>query len=134
MEEASEETAVPMGRPLYTISVVAELLEQHPETLRVWERAGLVKPARKNSHRLYSDEDLARLRFVKRLLDRGLNLAGARALVDLYPCWSMDSCPRCARTTERRDCAKPCWKETDSYCQVSFLSPTLCSDCEHRRS
>lgn len=123
-----------MGRPLYPIGVAADLLEQHPETLRVWERAGLVKPARRNTHRLYSDEDFARLRFIKGLLDRGLNLAGVRAIVELYPCWSMDSCPSCARTTDRRDCAKPCWKESGTYCQVGFLSPTLCLDCEHRRS
>ena len=123
-----------VDRPLYTISVVAELLEQHPETLRVWERAGLVKPARRNTHRLYSASDLARLRFIKDLLDRGLNLAGVRAVVALYPCWFMDTCPRCARTMEPHECAKPCWKEAGTYCQVGFLNPALCADCVHRRS
>ncbi|MGI5835485.1 MAG: MerR family transcriptional regulator [Chloroflexota bacterium] len=123
-----------MGRPLYSISVVSELLEQHPETLRVWERAGLLKPARRNSHRLYSNEDLARLRFIKGLLDKGLNLAGVRAIIELYPCWLMDSCPKCARTTESSSCSKPCWKEAGTFCQVGFLSPTLCTDCEFKKS
>ena len=120
-----------MNRPIYPIGVAAELLELHPETLRVWERAGLLKLARRNGHRLYSEDDLARLQFVKGLLARGLNLAGVRAIVDLYPCWGMANCPKCARTTERQGCAKPCWKESGTYCRVCFTDPALCEDCEH---
>lgn len=119
-----------MSKPLYPISIVAELVEQHPETLRVWERMQLVGPARRNGRRLYSNNDLNRLRFIKSLLEKGLNLAGVRAVVQLYPCWAMDSCPRCARSVNGQNCAKPCWKESGTYCQVGFLDQALCTGCD----
>lgn len=63
-------------KPLYTIGIVADLMDVHPETLRVWEHHGLLKPPRRNTQRLYTDGDLKRLGFIKGLLDKGLNLAG----------------------------------------------------------
>jgi len=45
-------------QPLYMISVVSEMLHVHPQTLRLYEREGLVKPKRTNRQRLYSDEDV----------------------------------------------------------------------------
>ena len=66
-------------KPLYTISVIAELMGVHPETLRVWERHGLLKIPRRNAQRLYTDNDLKRLSFIQDLLDKGLNLAGVGA-------------------------------------------------------
>ena len=120
-----------MGKWIYPIGVVSDVLALHPETIRVWERAGLIAPSRRNGHRLYSDQDLTRVRFIKRLLDKGLNLAGVRALIELYPCWTMENCPECMRTTDRQDCAKPCWKEENTYCRSCFLDPALCLSCEH---
>jgi MerR family transcriptional regulator, heat shock protein HspR len=66
------------NEPLYIISVVSRVLQMHPQTLRKYERAGLVRPSRTGGMlRLYSDEDLARLRLIKRLVeDVGLNVAG----------------------------------------------------------
>jgi len=63
---------------LYIISVAARLLEMHPQTLRKYERLGLVSPSRTlGMLRLYSEEDIARLRLIKYLQeDLGLNLAG----------------------------------------------------------
>ncbi len=62
---------------IYLISVVAETLEMHPQTLRKYERAGFVAPLRMGSLRTYSDEDVARLRLIKHFVDGlGLNLAG----------------------------------------------------------
>ena len=62
---------------LYIISVAAQILDMHPQTLRKYERAGFIEPPRLGTLRLYSDEDIARLRLIKYLVDElGLNLAG----------------------------------------------------------
>ena len=63
---------------LYVISVAARLLEMHPQTLRKYERAGLVRPSRTvGMLRLYSEEDIVRLRLIKHLVgDLGLNISG----------------------------------------------------------
>ncbi len=62
---------------IYMISVVAETLDMHPQTLRKYERAGFVDPLRMGSLRTYSDRDIARLRLIKHFVeDLGLNLAG----------------------------------------------------------
>jgi len=65
-------------RPLYMISVVAEMLNIHPQTLRIYEREGFIKPRRTEGNtRLYSDEDIERIRMILRLTrDMGVNLAG----------------------------------------------------------
>jgi MerR family transcriptional regulator/heat shock protein HspR len=62
---------------VYLISVVAETLNMHPQTLRKYERAGFVEPLRMGSLRTYSDDDIARLRLIKHFVgDMGLNLSG----------------------------------------------------------
>ena len=64
---------------IYLISVVAETLDMHPQTLRKYERAGFVVPLRMGALRTYSDEDVARLRLIKHFVDNmGLNLAGVQ--------------------------------------------------------
>ena len=64
---------------VYLISVVAQTLDMHPQTLRKYERAGFVAPLRMGALRAYSDEDVARLRLIKHLVDDlGLNLAGVQ--------------------------------------------------------
>ena len=64
-------------RGMYLISMVAETLDMHPQTLRKYERAGFVAPLRMGTLRTYSDEDVARLRLIKHFVDDlGLNLAG----------------------------------------------------------
>jgi MerR family transcriptional regulator/heat shock protein HspR len=72
------------AEPVYVISVAAKLVEVHPQTLRLYERLGLVKPARtENNIRLYSDTDIERLRQIQRLTNVGLNLAGVQMVLDL---------------------------------------------------
>ncbi len=64
---------------IYLISVVAERLDMHPQTLRKYERAGFVVPLRMGALRTYSDEDVARLRLIKHFVDgMGLNLSGVQ--------------------------------------------------------
>jgi MerR family transcriptional regulator, heat shock protein HspR len=69
--------------PLYFISVAAEILGMHPQTLRKYERLGLIQPSRSlGSMRLYSREEIERLRLIKHLVDElGINLAGVQRLL-----------------------------------------------------
>ena len=70
---------------LYLISMAAELLDMHPQTLRKYERLGLVRPNRTlGSMRIYTDDELARLRLIKTLVDEGgINLAGVQRLLSI---------------------------------------------------
>lgn len=73
------------SEPLYVISVASRLLKLHPQTLRKYERVGFVAPSRTTGNlRLYSREDIDRLRQVKQLVDeRGVNLAGVEIALDV---------------------------------------------------
>ena len=72
-------------RPRYMISVAAELVGMHPQTLRMYEQKGLVQPQRTAGNtRLYSEADLERLRLIQKLTTQlGLNLAGVQTVLDL---------------------------------------------------
>lgn len=71
-------------RPLYMISVAAELAGVHPQTLRIYEQKGLVSPQRtRGNTRMYSQADIERLQLVNELTDEGINLAGVIRILDL---------------------------------------------------
>ena len=74
-----------LERDLYFISVAARMLGMHPQTLRKYERLGLVQPSRTvGSMRLYSRDELQRLKAIKRLVDdSGINLAGVQRLLSI---------------------------------------------------
>ena len=72
------------ARAVYVISVAAELAGVHPQTLRIYERKGLVDPARTSGgSRRYSDADIEQLRRISELTDEGLNLAGVKKVLAL---------------------------------------------------
>lgn len=72
------------NRPLYMISVAAELTGMHPQTLRIYESKGLVNPQRSSGNtRLYSQADIERLDLIGRLTDEGINLAGVVRILDM---------------------------------------------------
>jgi MerR family transcriptional regulator/heat shock protein HspR len=74
----------PDQRPLFMISVAAELAGMHPQTLRVYERRGLVSPRRTaRNTRLYSPADVQRLLRIQELSEAGLNLAGIERVLEL---------------------------------------------------
>jgi MerR family transcriptional regulator, heat shock protein HspR len=85
-------------RPRYMISVAAELVGMHPQTLRIYESKGLVRPRRTPGNtRLYSEADLERLRLIQRLTGQlGLNLAGVETVLRLE-----DELARMQRRLER---------------------------------
>jgi MerR family transcriptional regulator/heat shock protein HspR len=69
---------------VYVISVAAELAGVHPQTLRIYERKGLLEPARtEGGSRRYSDDDIELLQRIQHLTEQGLNLAGVKRVLDL---------------------------------------------------
>ena len=69
---------------VYMISAVAELFDIHPQTLRLYEREGLLRPSRTEGNtRLYTDEDLKQLRTILNLRELGVNLAGVDIILDM---------------------------------------------------
>jgi MerR family transcriptional regulator/heat shock protein HspR len=73
-----------MTRAVYVISVAAELAGMHPQTLRIYERKGLVDPARTTGgSRRYSEHDIAQLRRIQDLTNVGINLEGVRRILEL---------------------------------------------------
>jgi MerR family transcriptional regulator, heat shock protein HspR len=72
------------NRPLYMISVAADLAGVHPQTLRTYEQKGLVTPQRTSGNtRMYSEADIERLAFINELTSEGINLAGVTRILDL---------------------------------------------------
>ena len=107
-------------RPRYMISVAADMVGMHPQTLRIYEQKGLVRPQRTAGNtRLYSDADVARLRLIQRLTTEvGLNLAGAERVLlledELSACaggssaWSRRCAGRSTRCTARTGARSCC--------------------------
>lgn len=70
--------------PVYVISVAARLADLHPQTLRTYERKGLINPARVHNRRRYSEADIERCRIIQELTqEMGVNLAGVKIILDL---------------------------------------------------
>lgn len=70
--------------PVYMIGVVVTLTQMHAQTIRLYEKQGLIKPYRKSKNRLYSESDVDRLRQIRRLTqEMGVNLAGVQVILDL---------------------------------------------------
>jgi MerR family transcriptional regulator/heat shock protein HspR len=87
-------------RPRYMISVAADLVGMHPQTLRIYETKGLIRPKRTAGNtRLYSEADIDRLRLIQQLTnDLGLNLAGVEQVLQLQ-----DEVQRMRRTLDRME-------------------------------
>lgn len=81
----TEQDKWPGGRePRFTISIIAEMMEIHPQTLRLYERLGLIRPQRRGQIRMFSEADIERLRQIQRLKnDLGVNLAGIDVILKL---------------------------------------------------
>ena len=82
-------------QPLYALKVAASRIGLSPRTLRLYEEAGLIAPARTggNDQRLYSDQDLHWLRCIRDMIhEEGLTVVAIRRLLDLIPCWEIRHC------------------------------------------
>jgi len=75
---------IEIDEPVYVISIAAKLVGMHPQSLRLYERLGLLQPARSGNKRLYSEQDIERLQRIQHLTqDLGINLAGVEVIFDL---------------------------------------------------
>ena len=98
---------------IYTIKAVADKLNIHPRTLRLYEENGFILPYRdpNNNYRLYSENDIDRIRAIHRLLhEERLNIEGLKQLLIHAPCWKIIDCPE----DSRRNC--PAFKQPDRNC------------------
>lgn len=84
-EQQLEGERIDQDKPLYVISVAAELVDMHPQTLRLYERKGLIEPSRSaGKTRLYSQRNIDQLREIRRLTQElGVNLAGVEEIIRL---------------------------------------------------
>ena len=116
-------------KALYPIGIVAELLNVHPRTLRIYEREGLIKPARRSGKRFFSNNDLRWLKCLRKLIhEDGLNIAGIKKLLTLAPCWEIRLCSE----EERASCPAvldfpvPCWELKPKSCRNKELDCRIC--------
>jgi MerR family transcriptional regulator/heat shock protein HspR len=124
--------------PLYSIGVVAELIGITDQTIRLYEKHGLIKPSRRNRNRFFSENDLKWLRCLREIIhNKKISIEGIKKLLDYAPCWELTGCPE----PERGKCSafidktKPCWELNRSICRIKpsktcencsvFLSKTL---------
>lgn len=119
-----------MDMPLYPIGIVAELMGTTDQTLRLYEKHGLIKPARRNKNRFYSENDIKWIRCIRDLIhNKKISIAGIKKLLEFAPCWDITEC-----TEERRnkcsayiDKAKPCWELNRMICNRE--NGRICEDC-----
>jgi MerR family transcriptional regulator, heat shock protein HspR len=82
--KVSHLSQITSDRPIFTLSVAADLLGLHPRTLRIYEEKKLVVPARtEGNRRRYSQNDIQRFQFIRRLTQAGVNLEGVRIILDM---------------------------------------------------
>jgi len=116
--------------PLYPIGVVAELLGTTDQTLRLYEKHGLITPQRRNKNRFYSENDIKWLRCIRDLIHvKKISIEGIKRLLTYAPCWEITQC-----SEERRnacsafiDKSKPCWELNRMICNRT--SGRICEDC-----
>jgi DNA-binding transcriptional MerR regulator len=117
-------------KAVYPIGIVAELLSIHPRTLRIYEREGLIKPARRSGKRYFSNNDIQWLKCLRKLIhEDGRNIAGIQKLLTLASCWETRRCSE----EERKNCPAmldfpvPCWELKPKACLDKELD---CRNCD----
>jgi len=127
-KEMSEEVKKDM--PLYPIGIVAELIGTTDQTLRLYEKHGLLKPARRNKNRFYSENDIKWLRCLRDLIhEKKISIEGIKKLLDYAPCWEITECSeeRKNKCSAYIDKTKPCWELNRMICNRE--TGKICEDC-----
>jgi MerR family transcriptional regulator, heat shock protein HspR len=116
--------------PLYTIGVVSELLGTTNQTLRLYEKHGLIKPYRKNANRFYSENDIQWLFCLRELIhNKKISIEGIKMLLNYAHCWQIKNCDEKTKNIclAFKNRAKPCWELNKEFCTHS--SGRGCEDC-----
>jgi MerR family transcriptional regulator/heat shock protein HspR len=101
--------------PLYTMGVAAKIVGTAAQTLRLYEKHGLIRPTRERRNRLYTGNDIEWLRCLRELIhNKKISIEGIKKLLDFAPCWEIKDCPpeRRSACTAFKDKSKPCWEVT----------------------
>ncbi|MBZ0154708.1 MAG: MerR family transcriptional regulator [Alphaproteobacteria bacterium] len=123
--------SIDLGRkdmPLYPIGIVAELIGITEQTLRLYEKHGLIKPSRRNKNRYYSENDVKWLTCIRDLIHtKKISIEGIKKLLEYASCWEIKDCPEerrssCTATVDR---TKPCWELSRNICREN----DLCEEC-----
>jgi MerR family transcriptional regulator/heat shock protein HspR len=116
--------------PLYTIGIAAELVGITDQTLRLYEKHGLITPHRRNKNRYYSENDIKWLNCIRDLIhDRKVSIEGIKLLLEYAPCWEITNCTE----EERKACSafidksKACWELKKKRCAQD--EDKNCCDC-----
>lgn len=115
---------------LYPIGIVAELIGITDQTLRLYEKHGLIKPARRNKNRYYSENDVKWLTCVRDLIHRKkISIEGIKKLLEYAPCWDITDCPQDKRAicSAHVDKGRPCWEMNKTICKRE--SGKVCEEC-----
>ncbi len=124
-------TNQPGSEPLYTLSVVSRLSGTPDHSILQYINKGLIIPYKKDSKRnLFSDGDVSRLMYIRHLLEeKGLNIAGIKALMSLIPCWAINKCS----DEDKEHCEaynssfNPCWEASE---KGTKCKNTECRQCD----
>ena len=117
--------------PLFPISTAAKLLSVSVQTLRLYEKEGLILPFKKSSkHRLYSKADIERIECIRRAItEKKMSINGIRTMYSLIPCWDIVNCSE----EDKNNCqayeghSQPCW----SYSHPGTVCETIsCRECD----
>ncbi len=116
--------------PLYTIGVVSELLGTTNQTLRLYEKHGLIKPFRKNKNRFFSENDIKWLFCIRELIhNKKISIEGIKKLLNYAPCWEIMDCPEKIKDKclAYKDRIKSCWELNQMICKQN--SDAACKEC-----
>jgi MerR family transcriptional regulator/heat shock protein HspR len=106
--------------PLYPISIAAELIGTTDQTLRLYEKHGLITPTRRNKNRFYSDNDIKWLKCARQLIhEKKISIEGVKKLLEYAPCWEIQGCPEDKRNicSAYIDKSMPCWEVARTRCK-----------------
>ncbi len=114
---------------LYPIGVVAEILDVNEQTLRVYEKNGLINPCRRNRDRYYSANDIIWLKCLRRFIkEDGLNLRGIEKLLKVVPCFEISPCEGCTSCTAYHKRGLPC--SSSQSTSTAPVTERSCQRCE----
>jgi len=114
----------------YPMRIAANRLGLHPQTLRLYEKQGLIIPRRRKGRRYFSDEDLRWIRCIREIIHKkAISIPGLKRLLAFAPCWELRDCPM----ESREECSAfigrslPCWECVKFACSRLIDN---CQECE----